>query len=71
MTSEEQMRIVTNWTYMFRVGSSVSKQPYGRLIFTRHAMREYIGPYSTSEEVIDVAYTVVLETVWRVVESCG
>ena len=67
MTSEEQMRVIRNWSYRFVIRQITDGRWYGQMMISSRAMLEAVGPFRTRDIVVTAGYNLVRETVWCVV----
>jgi len=68
MTSDEQMRIITNWTRGARVSPTPNGWWYGRVSFT-DGIVQHVGPYRVVDQVIGTCYELVRASVWSIVDE--
>jgi len=71
MTTEEQMRIINNWTYSAQISYSRHTDSwFGRLSIIGETTH-HVGPYRTEEQVVGTCYHLVQSYVWNNMEQCG
>jgi hypothetical protein len=72
MNSEEQMRIIRNWSCEFLVVDDPDGRKVGVLTYhNQYGWAKQVGPFNTYEDVVGVAYNIVKNCVWHKVVECG
>lgn len=70
MTTEEQIRIIRNWSQSFRIRRS-GEYYHGVLFIRWDSSGGIMGPHDTIALVTSEAYKLVQDVVWKEVVECG